>query len=528
MKKFLSLILVAVLSLCLFTACNPDAEEIDWINIKLGYLLPEPQSNLMEIHSNDDDYLWIYVHNITENNYWEYQRWCEEDMGFNIDTDSDETSFDAYNEDGYHLYLDYNDDKKILDITLDEPIPMEEFKFPEYAISIGLPVPTSNIGYFEWEDEEGFLLYVGETTEDDYILYKDACIDAGFTEDAYDYEIDYSAANRNGDEISLEYEGYNTFSLRFYFSTKNNTNNTPLDYTNAESFESDLNNGVKVEGKTVKFVVNDYKPSSALGINCWAGEHLNFISEIELDVKSGDIIVGRVTTEPTKVLGSWKIPYEVLSIDSNSTNEDADNETEEVAGIVMTLDSSAYAYKKREDVEKEFKNLGFTNILIHEVETTDTSKPDGEVTSVSALNDSFSKGDTFDKNDEIIIYCWKVVKPDTTQIVFPQPTSKLGKDLDTEGTTTVYYINTDGISNTPTLTTWESATVTDGVAEYLNYLKELGFTVSITNTTSKEPYSGYHLYETNFKVSNASVSWTMYLCIQDELFVEYELDIHLD
>ena len=118
--------------------------------------------------------------------------------------------------------------------------------------------------------------------------------------------------------------------------------------------------------------------------------------------------------------------------------------------------------------------------------------------------------------------------PDTTKIVLPQESSKLGKDFDSKGSKTVYYINVDGTYNKPSITTWGSATVTDGVAEYLNYLKELGFTVKVTDTSHKEPYSGYHLYETNFKVSNSSVSWTMYLCIQKEKYVEYELDIHIN
>ena len=88
------------------------------------------------------------------------------------------------------------------------------------------------------------------------------------------------------------------------------------DYYDAETFESDLNAGVKVNGKIVQFYVNDYKPDSILGINTWAGEHLNFLSEEEIDVEKGDYVIGRITSEPTKTLlgGSWKIPYEVLEI----------------------------------------------------------------------------------------------------------------------------------------------------------------------------------------------------------------------
>lgn len=67
--------------------------------------------------------------------------------------------------------------------------------------------------------------------------------------------------------------------------------------------------------------------------------------------------------------------------------------------------------------------------------------------------------------------------------------------------------------------------MTDGVAEYLNRLENLGYKVKITDYSSKSPYSGFTLYETYFKVTGPDVEWTMYLSIEDELFVEYELDI---
>ena len=206
---------------------------------------------------------------------------------------------------------------------------------------------------------------------------------------------------------------------------EDNTASTPdykIDYYDAASFEKALNNGTKVNGKIVQFDVLEYKPDSALGINCWSGEHLNFISEEELNVSKGSIVIGRITKEPTKTLGSWKIPYEVLSIseekvEGNTTEETTTPETQPPetnppeTKISMTADSSSYAGKQRTDVEKEFKDKGFTNISIHEVKTTDSNNPDGQVTSVSAANDSFKKGDKFEKDAEIIIYCWKYEKP---------------------------------------------------------------------------------------------------------------------
>ena len=54
-KSFWFAVILIMLSVFVLSACSPDAEEIDWVNIKLGHVLPEPQSNLMKILSNDDD-----------------------------------------------------------------------------------------------------------------------------------------------------------------------------------------------------------------------------------------------------------------------------------------------------------------------------------------------------------------------------------------------------------------------------------------------------------------------------------------
>lgn len=121
---------------------------------------------------------------------------------------------------------------------------------------------------------------------------------------------------------------------------------------------------------------------------------------------------------------------------------------------------------------------------------------------------------------------------DISEVVLPKKGSKLDKDYDStseyKGKTTIYYINVDGRKNKPVIKKWKKATVTDGVAEYLNYLEDLGFTITIVNSSHREPYAGFDFYETDFKVTKAGVSWTMYHSIQDEAYVEYELDINLD
>ena len=108
-------------------------------------------------------------------------------------------------------------------------------------------------------------------------------------------------------------------------TSSNNDSSYTIDYKDAKTFETALNNGEKVNGKVVRFEVAAYKPDSGLGINCWAGEHLNFISKKELDVEEGDVIVGRVTKEASTVLGSWKIPYEVLEIEKKQAGNKTDS-----------------------------------------------------------------------------------------------------------------------------------------------------------------------------------------------------------
>ena len=85
-----------------------------------------------------------------------------------------------------------------------------------------------------------------------------------------------------------------------------------LDYGDAESFEAALNAGENLEGKTVRFLAGELHPDSAMGYNVWAGEHLNFISARNPDIKTGDNVDVKAT-EITSSLGSWFIKYEKIS-----------------------------------------------------------------------------------------------------------------------------------------------------------------------------------------------------------------------
>lgn len=84
-----------------------------------------------------------------------------------------------------------------------------------------------------------------------------------------------------------------------------------IDYEEAADFESALNNGEDMTGKTVKFTVKAVAPDSAFGYNLQAGEHLNFCSSKKPGAKEGDTVTVKVI-EVKSVLGSYIISYKKI------------------------------------------------------------------------------------------------------------------------------------------------------------------------------------------------------------------------
>lgn len=84
-----------------------------------------------------------------------------------------------------------------------------------------------------------------------------------------------------------------------------------VDYPNVEDFEAALNAGEDLTGKTVTFTVDTFVPNSAFGYNMQAGEHLNFCSTKNPNIKQGDTVTVKIT-EVSSVLGSYIIKYEIV------------------------------------------------------------------------------------------------------------------------------------------------------------------------------------------------------------------------
>lgn len=95
-------------------------------------------------------------------------------------------------------------------------------------------------------------------------------------------------------------------------AASNSLSSTVVDYGDERAFEAALNRGENLEGKVVRIYVSEFHPDSALGYNLWSGEHLNFVSAKNPDIKAGETVTVRATSIENR-LGSWVISYDVVT-----------------------------------------------------------------------------------------------------------------------------------------------------------------------------------------------------------------------
>ena len=60
----------------------------------------------------------------------------------------------------------------------------------------------------------GFVIYLGNTTKDDFLEYADACYDAGFTVDYQRGDTYFRADDKDGYHVNVQYEGNNIMFIR--------------------------------------------------------------------------------------------------------------------------------------------------------------------------------------------------------------------------------------------------------------------------------------------------------------------------
>ncbi|MBP3610988.1 MAG: zinc ribbon domain-containing protein [Lachnospiraceae bacterium] len=189
----------------------------EWPNSGLSLLLPKLDTNNGEIHFNDDEEFWVDIEGISQSEYECYIEECKE-KGFTVDGTKTNMQYEAYNEEGYYLCLMYLDSWEELDIHITVPRASEELIWPSIGLAKLIPKPNGTKGKIEIENHSQLCVYVGETSKDDYLTYVDACIEKGFTIDYSRSDTVFSADNKKGDSLRVEYVGNNIMRISIYAS----------------------------------------------------------------------------------------------------------------------------------------------------------------------------------------------------------------------------------------------------------------------------------------------------------------------
>lgn len=255
-KRWWFYVLAAVIVIAVagrISGCS-SAEKIDWDDMVLGAQLPQPPANKGKIHTNAADELWVDITGVSDKQYADYVQACQE-AGFTVDAASDSSKYSAYNSAGYKLELTHYGSKDDLGIRLEAPMEMAAITWPDSEAGRQLPAPKSTTGKFSYERDDGFRVYIGGTSREDFDAYVKACSDQGFAVDYSKGDGTYSADNSAGWHVVLTYEGNRIMSIRIDApdtksgSTASEPATDPSASSGAAQNDAKLVNGMRKEFK---------------------------------------------------------------------------------------------------------------------------------------------------------------------------------------------------------------------------------------------------------------------------------------
>lgn len=307
------------------TASN--TQEFIWSDIVMNETLPEPESNVGEIISNDSEYLALSIHKTTSDDYNNYLSKCKE-KGYIVDANNMGDIYEAYNENGYKLSLSYFDSNKEMSIDLKAPMKFGEIKWSETAIAKLLPIPKFDLGKIEKDDVSEYSVYLSGVSYDNYVKYVDECSRNGFNTDSTKDEKTFSAKNADDYSLNVEYEGNSIIYISIkepeydiditveyadeLFDNDNDINiyvdDTDLgtiSHDSTDTFNSILNKGIH----TIKFVNADDN---------------NISNEIRVKISKQETLKFRITCSDDKInieTISGNIDIQIKSIKFSDTSD---------------------------------------------------------------------------------------------------------------------------------------------------------------------------------------------------------------
>lgn len=194
------------------TSDSKEIEAINWDYIVLNEHLPEPESSKGRIIINDEDTLDVYIVKTNNDSYNKYLSACK-DFGYTVNSDYSTDRYSAFNSEGYELTLWYHNSEKEMNISLDSPDEIVDFKWSTSEPGCLLPIPKKLSGSILSNDSTRFAVNIADTSKEEFNEYITACEDKGFTEDYSKGDDYYYAYNKDGYYLSINLNGFDTMRI---------------------------------------------------------------------------------------------------------------------------------------------------------------------------------------------------------------------------------------------------------------------------------------------------------------------------
>ncbi len=207
----ISFVVVLFALICIFS-CEKISDGVSWSNVELNNVLPEPKSNKADIILNSEDGLSLKLYEISERDYEKYLSKCEK-FGFTVESERERSTYDAYNNEGYKLKLEYRADVAELCISLNVPMKLKRIHWPLSGLAELLPKPESDVGIIESDNDEEFCAYIKGKTVDEYYNYVELCADSGFENERNNKDGHFEAKNNERYALAVEYKGDGLFYI---------------------------------------------------------------------------------------------------------------------------------------------------------------------------------------------------------------------------------------------------------------------------------------------------------------------------
>ena len=213
-----AIILIVVLGYCFIR--NGTVDDIKTANTvleipetELSLVMPQIEGGKGEVVTNNEEYFGVEYYGITESGFEDYKKECKK-QGYTIDIENTGSLFEAFNADGYNIRVTYSDSNKKLHVTMTDDMDMQKFIWPDSVVAKLLPIPKSDQGRLQSSSDTCLIIYVGNTTFDEYKEYVNACIEKGFSKGMSQTDDHYHAENVDGYSVKVEYRGFNTIFIR--------------------------------------------------------------------------------------------------------------------------------------------------------------------------------------------------------------------------------------------------------------------------------------------------------------------------